>query len=98
MNDISILYIPDSETKEKITPVFANWSKRSYLKNFLLVKKIDTNSSYVSCEEFIDGDIENIESLQKRLSTEKLDLIRFVNITKPGVLMLISTLTFLKTI
>ncbi len=84
MNDISILYIPDSETKEKITPVFANWAKRSYLKNFLLVKKIDTNSSYVSCEEFIDGDVESIESLQKRLSTEKLDLIRFVNITKPG--------------
>lgn len=83
MNDISILYISDLEIKEKITSVLLNWAKRSYLKNFLLVNKIDINSSYVSCEEFIDGDVVSVTSLQKRLSTKKLDLIRFVNITKP---------------
>ena len=84
MNDISILYIPDSETKEKITPVLINWATRGYLKKFLLVNKIDINSTYVSCEEFIDGNVESLDSLQKRLSSEKLDLIRFINITKPG--------------
>lgn len=83
MKDISILYISDSHIRKNVSEVLSNWTKRSYLKNFLLINSISKESGSVKCDEFKDGSIFSLENLQARLSSEKLDLIRFINITKP---------------
>lgn len=83
MNDISILYVPDLEIRNNLSPILESWANRRYLKNFLLVDKIDKISRKVTCLEFKDGGIEGLENLQKRLSMQKLNMIRFINVAKP---------------
>ena len=80
MNDISILYVPDVEIRKNLSPILESWTNRRYLKSFLLVDAIDKVSRKVTCIEFKDGGAKGLENLQKRLSIQKLNMIRFVNI------------------
>ena len=83
MKDISILFIRDDEIRNESSKIFLDWSKRKYLKNFIIISKINIETREVFAEEYVDGEIKNLDNVQRRLTVEDLKLIRFVNISEP---------------
>ena len=83
MKDISILFIRDDEIRNESSKIFLDWTKRNYLKNFIIISKINIETREVFAEEYVDGEIKNLDNVQRRLTVEDLKLIRFVNISQP---------------
>ena len=83
MKDISILFIKDDEIRNESSKIFLDWTKRKYLKNFIIISKINIETREVFAEEYVDGEIKNLDNIQRRLTVEDLKLIRFINISQP---------------
>ena len=84
--EISILIFNNQEISSKTLLILEDWSRKGFLKNFLAIGNYQKDIENITCEEYVNGNINAIDDIQYRLSQEEYELIRIVK--KDGIIIL----------